>query len=78
LQPGFVTTNDESSYSRQEPKGSEHGGGFYEDAFSTSKHSVPFQHHNVGKAPKVSNFIFKETTPKWKDAGDRPSDSGKR
>jgi hypothetical protein len=78
LQPSFVTTKDERSYGRQEPKSSECGRGFYEDAFSTSKQSVPFQHHNIGEAPKVSNFIFKETAPKWKDAGDRRSDSGKR
>ena len=55
-----MTTKDEHGYS------SKPGGGLYEDAFSTIKHSFPIQHQDVCKAPEVGNFIFEETTSKWK------------
>lgn len=77
LQPSLVTTENERGHSRQEPKSGNSSGCFDKKAFSASKYSLPL-HQHVGKAPKVGNFIFEETTSKREDANNRCSNSGER
>jgi len=72
-----VTTEDEGSYSRQEPESGKSSRGFYQNTFSTSKYPVPLQRH-VGKAPKISNFIFEEAAPERKDASQRRNNGRER